>query len=94
MRYTVVWLKAAQDHLADIWREASDRQAVAAASNLVDMILGRDPYAHSESRTDANRIMFVPPLAVAYDVSDDDRLVTVWAVWRGQRGGPHQGSSA
>jgi hypothetical protein len=26
--------------------------------------------------------MFVPPLGVAYDVEDDDCLVTVWGVWR------------
>jgi hypothetical protein len=60
----------------------ADRDLVSVAANRIDADLGDDPYAHSESRTGSSRIMIVPPLAVGYDVSDDDRLVTVWAVWR------------
>ena len=84
MIYTVVWMPDALDDLADIWNNATDRAAVSAASNTIDARLRRDPYGHSESRTDHSRIMIVPPLAVTYDVSDDDCLVTVWGVWRSQ----------
>jgi hypothetical protein len=56
---------------------------VANAANRIDDHLKHDPYADSESReTDTSRVLFEAPLGVAYDVSNDDRLVTVWAVWR------------
>jgi hypothetical protein len=61
---------------------ADDRAAISFASDTIDAILRRDPYSHSESRSGPSRIMSVPPLAAAYDVSDEDRLVTVWAVWK------------
>ena len=82
MTYTVVWRPPAQNHLATLWTSAPDRSQVAAAADAIDAILRVDPFAYSESRSDASRIMIVPPLAVAFDVSEDDRLVTVWAVWR------------
>lgn len=81
MSYTVVWEPVAQNDLADIWVNAPDRAAVSAASNTIDAILRIDPYSNSESRSGATRVLFVPPLAVAFDVSEPDRLVTVWSVW-------------
>jgi hypothetical protein len=80
--YTAVWLGPAQNHLATIWMAAPDRDAVTRAANTIDERLRRDPYADSESREGDSRITLLPPLGVSYDVSDDDRLVTVWAVWR------------
>ncbi len=82
MKYTVVWLTPAQDHLADIWTSAPDKAAVTAASNAIDGILGHDPFASSKPRGDNERVMFVDPLGVVYRVSDDDCMVTVSAVWR------------
>lgn len=82
MSYTVAWQPAAQGHLATIWTTAPDRAAVSAASNRIDDILRRDPYTQSDPGPDQGRILRVPPLAVGFDVSDADRLVTVWAAWR------------
>ena len=82
MRYTVVWLNSAQNHLAAIWTDASDKAEVAAASNAIDRSLAVDPYRDSESRSGNDRVMFVRPLAVRYTVSAADRMVTVHAVWR------------
>jgi len=82
MKYTVVWLKPAQDHLADIWVAAADKSAVSFASNAIDVILGQDPYANSKSKADNERVLFVDPLGVVFKVSDDDCMVTVSAVWR------------
>jgi hypothetical protein len=82
MRWTVVWTNIAQNRLATTWNNAPDKAAVAAAADRIDVKLARDPYADSEERTAPSRVMFEPPLAVGYDVSDDDRLVTVWGVWR------------
>ncbi len=83
MKYTVVWLKAAQDLLATIWLNSANRQDIADAANVIDAQLRVDPYAYSESRsTENDRILLFPPLGVAFDVSDADRLVTVYAVWQ------------
>ena len=82
MKYTVVWLKAAQDLLADLWLNAPDRREFTDAANAIDAQLRIDPFAYSESRgTDDQRVLIFPPLGVAFDVSDGDRLVTVYAVW-------------
>src|SRR3989442_1228425 len=82
MKYTVVWLKAAQDHLANIWITAADKAAVTAASNAIDLMLAQDPHANSQARGENERIMWLRPLGVGYTVSDPDCMVTVWAVWR------------
>jgi hypothetical protein len=82
MTFTVVWQPSCLNDLATLWTTAPDRNAVAAASDIIDAVLRKDPYAFSESRSGDSRIMLVSPLAVAYDVSPDDCLVTVWAVWR------------
>jgi hypothetical protein len=42
MRYTVVWTKMADGHLANLWIQASDRQAVADAGNRIDVALRED----------------------------------------------------
>jgi plasmid stabilization system protein ParE len=82
MRYTVVWTPDALNELTELYVNATDRADVTAASNRIDATLATDPYGQSESRSGNSRIMIVPPLAVSFDVSDPDCLVTVWAVWR------------
>jgi hypothetical protein len=81
MSYTVVWLPPAEQDLADLWIQAGDRNAVTAAADEIDHRLKYDPLGEGEARAGQTRILFVPPLAVLYDVSEPDRLVTVWAVW-------------
>ena len=82
MNYTVVWLKAAQDHLADTWVAAPDKAAVTSAANLIDAILKHSPFAYSRPRSGGDRVIYVSPLGVAFTVSTADRMVTVWEVWR------------
>jgi hypothetical protein len=82
MTFTVTWIKSALDELAELWSATSDRQDVADAADRIDLILRSDPYDHSESREGNLRILFVPPLAALFEVSDADRKVTVRAVWR------------
>jgi hypothetical protein len=82
MTYTVVWIRSALDELADLWTKAGDRQEITDASGRIDLVLRTNPYLHSESRGKSFRILFVPPLAVLFEVSDADRMVTVRAVWR------------
>jgi plasmid stabilization system protein ParE len=78
MRYTVTWLPAAQDELANIWNQAADRQAVTNAANRIDRTLLWN--AEQKGRPDnGRRILIDLPLAVTFTVSPDDRLVRV--VW-------------
>jgi plasmid stabilization system protein ParE len=82
MTYTVTWTPSAQQELADLWVHAPDRAAVTAAANTIDALLRRDPQNAGESRSGPTRLLFEPPLFVLFDVSEDDRLVNVWGVWR------------
>jgi hypothetical protein len=82
MTFTVVYRPSCENDLAGCWIAAPDRAAVAAAADTIDPILHDDPYRFSESRGGQSRVMIVPPLGVAFDVSDEDCLVSVWAAWR------------
>ena len=81
MTFTVVWRTDALERLAAIWNDATDRAAVSRTSNAIDAELQKDPFAVGESRQGRTRIWLPSPLGIFYDVSPDDCLVTVWAVW-------------
>src|SRR5262249_13178592 len=85
MRYTVEWLPTAEDDLARLWLNASDRDIIVATADAIDAVLARDPYSQSESRPDRARIMFMLPLWVLFDVDETRQMVSVWAVWRPRR---------
>jgi plasmid stabilization system protein ParE len=85
MKYTVVWQPTAESMLADIWNNAPDRNAVAAAADRIDTLLERDPLGQGESRIDPFRIMFEPPLVVDYEVREPKRQVLVLRVRRTAR---------
>lgn len=86
MTYTVVWKPNARDRLAEIWIAAADRNAVTSAANRIDGQLRRDPHNHGEARDERARIVIVPPLAIVYDIYDDDRLVCILSVRRPPEG--------
>ncbi|HUE74083.1 MAG TPA: type II toxin-antitoxin system RelE/ParE family toxin [Pirellulaceae bacterium] len=77
MKYTVCWTPLAENDLADIWLKSFDRAAVTDAANRIDRILEQGPLAAGAVRDDGNRHLIVPPLVVTFDVSPDDRMVTV-----------------
>lgn len=80
MNYTVLWKPSLKQRLAEIWLKSNDRNAVASAANTVDVLLRAAPLAQGESRSGLTRIVIVRPLAVVYDVFDEDRRVDVLAV--------------
>jgi hypothetical protein len=82
MTYTVVWKPGAESALTQAWIEATDRRTLTEAADTIDALLRASPLEVGESRASPTRILVVSPLAVYYDVSEDDRLVTVWAMWR------------
>lgn len=68
--------------LATVWNDAEDRDEVTAASDEIDRQLAAMPTSAGESRDGNVRILFVGPLAVDFEVIEDDCMVTVLAVWR------------
>jgi hypothetical protein len=82
MRYTVGWTEAALRELAAEWIQAEDRAAVTAAGNEIDRLLAISPREQGESRGGMVRVMFARPLAVEYEVIEDDCKVRVLTVWR------------
>ncbi len=84
MRYTVLWSPDAENDLAAIWLDANDRTAVTAAGNQIDALLHQDAHLQGESRHGRLRILFIPPLAIDFEVIHDDRIARVLTVWRSQ----------
>ena len=81
MNYTVLWKPAAQQELAQLWINAADRNALAAAADLIDALLKTDPQSQGESRHRDMRILICLPLVVNFKVSEPDRTVLVSDVW-------------
>jgi mRNA-degrading endonuclease RelE of RelBE toxin-antitoxin system len=76
MRWTVVWKKSAQRKLAELWLDSPEREAVRSAADSVDHELKND--ADRKGRVAfGHRVLAMPPLAIVYKVSVDDRLATV-----------------
>jgi hypothetical protein len=82
MNYTVAWKSSAEQELARLWLNAPNRAAVTAAANRVDVLLGTDPHGQGESRWGATRVLFEGPLAVLFEIDEQDRFVDVLKVWR------------
>jgi hypothetical protein len=70
MKWTVVYLPAAERELTGLWIDPSAREGVTDASNRIDRMLEKDADRVGESREEAGqRILFVAPLAVLFHVS-------------------------
>jgi len=80
MRYSVVWAEEARNDLTRIWLSASDRSIVQRAGDEIDRQLTRDAEGCGTDLP-PDRLLAVPPLAVMYRVSPDDRVATVLQVW-------------
>jgi hypothetical protein len=76
-RYTVVWLRSEEDRLAEIWLNSQNRAEVSAASHTIDAELAADAGRKGMSVADNVRLLVVPPLAVIFEVLEDDLLVRV-----------------
>jgi hypothetical protein len=82
MRFTVTWRRAAENHLAEEWMAApaQERVQITSAAHAIDQFLAVDATDVGESRGPNCRILFVPPLAVHFEVREPDRIVVVLAV--------------
>ena len=82
IRYTVVWPKAAQDELAELWIAAQDRDAIASAANSIDAELSENAPVKGVELSEGLRALFAPPVRVLFAVRDEDRVVEVLRVRR------------
>jgi hypothetical protein len=82
MKYTVVNAPVADQQLADIWLQAADRQSVADAFNCIESSLKYDAHLQGRQHASGWRVLMVPPLAVTFRVSEDDRIVKILSVAR------------
>jgi len=81
MKYFVDWTPAARAHLATIWLQASDRQAVTKAQAAVDKLLAADPLLHVQHLAEGLYAINVYPLRRAkYELADQGRAVFVVSV--------------
>ena len=77
IKYTVVWHGGAQDELARLWIEATDRRLVSIAANAIDLELASDAQRKGVHVTGDLRLLAVAPLQILFPVSDPDRLARV-----------------
>jgi hypothetical protein len=89
VRFEVVWNQTALDNLATAWTLADSamRQDVTHAAQEIDRLLESDPNNQGESRASGQRILFVPPLGVAFEVDAEHSLVQVLFAWSFRRHG-------
>jgi mRNA-degrading endonuclease RelE of RelBE toxin-antitoxin system len=74
--YRVEWLQSALDDIARASIQA-DAEQITAATRQIDKRLQSDPDHVGESRHGGRRIEFFAPLAVTFEVNDDDKTVAV-----------------
>jgi hypothetical protein len=83
MSYTVRWKKSALEILATLWMNADSdlRRQITAATNRIDQLLQQDPINVGESREGADRVEYVPPLGMRFEVNEANHVVTVLHTW-------------
>ena len=88
MKYSLTWSKNAEDALGTAWLSASpdQREAITLATNAIERELKLRPNDVGESRPDGRRMVISLPVALTYQVYEDDRLVRVEAFRLVRRG--------
>jgi len=88
MIFVVIWTLAAEQDLAAVWLGAVDRNAIAAASHAIDLLLQEDADTVGQPLFDTVRTVLVPPLGVDFDVDPASAPVYVLSVWDTHFGRP------
>ncbi len=76
MKFTVTWMPSAEQQLAHLWMNASDRQAVADSANRIDRTLKH----HADTKGEPLGpflALYDEPLSVLYMLDAEDRMVRV-----------------
>jgi hypothetical protein len=85
--FTVLWGLEAMEELTDLWIHADSmlRKAITTASHQIDQRLAHDPEDTGESRTGNERVWFVFPLGILFEVDHATTTVRVLQVWKYQK---------
>lgn len=81
MKFTVLMTPKAEQELALIWVNSIHKNSINSAVNLIDDLLAKMPHDIGESSFDTVRTFFVTPIAIEYEVIDDDRIVYILSIW-------------
>jgi hypothetical protein len=79
VKFTVLWQAKAEESLAEIWIDSTQRAAVTLAAKSIDDELREHPFDVGESRGGLERITFSGPLGAAFSISEKDCIVRVGA---------------
>lgn len=84
--YSVVWSQTAVKDLAEIWTrgDSEAREAITRANAALAQRLQEEPFEASESREGNNRVIFMAPLGVLFQVDVEASRVRVDHVWQFQ----------
>ena len=81
MTCPVDWTPEADSQLASLWlHHAASRKAITEAQAQIDHLLGANPLANGVAVSEGLYFVAAPPLRALYEISDDNRFVTVTAV--------------
>jgi hypothetical protein len=75
--FTVVWLKDAQDALAESWMDYPDRNAVRAAAAVIDRQLRDAPKLYGTHVSEGLWTIRCDPLRAFFTISEEDCRVEV-----------------
>ena len=77
--FSVEWSEESLQELAALWVriESDSRALVTAACHDADRRLHVDPLGEGESRFGSQRILFIAPVALIYQLEPDEQTVTV-----------------
>lgn len=81
-RYTVTWHRHAEDELAELWLEATDRGEISAAVQAIDLTLAIDAASKGELVAEGLRSLNAPPLRVLFVTREADRVAQIELVRR------------
>jgi hypothetical protein len=80
IRYTVLWKQEAEDELAKIWCDHSDRQSVSNAADEFDNDLKNDAHKKGFLFSQHVRSVTKSPLNIYFEIDEADRKVAVIGV--------------
>lgn len=81
--FQIRWEESALEELTSAWLKGDStwRQAITEATHSIDQLLRSNPHQQGESRDNAERVLFVPPLGVNFEVDSQRRIVSIYHVW-------------
>jgi hypothetical protein len=79
MKYTVLLTPKAEAELTELWVSTANQAELGASADFIDRLLKRDPETAGVVVFDTVRRLHLPPLAVEYEVIEEDRMVWVLA---------------